>query len=94
MDFEWDGAKDRLNFRKHRITFAEASTVFANPLAVIFHDSDHSEDEFREIIIGNSNRDRLLVVSFVERGENVRIISARKATATERKKYEEKSTRQ
>jgi uncharacterized protein len=75
------------------MSFSEAETVFADTLAVIFADPDHSDDEDREIIIGHSARNRLLVVSFVERGENVRIISARAATPRERRNYEESSQR-
>lgn len=75
---------------KHKITFDEASTVFHDPLAVIFDDEEDSIDELREIIIGNSDRDRLILVSFTERGhETIRIISARKATKKERNDYEE-----
>jgi uncharacterized DUF497 family protein len=87
--FEWDEAKERANRQKHRVTFDEAATVFANPLAVIFPDPDHSHDEVREIIIGHSDRNRVLVISFTERGTAVRIISARVATPRERKDYEE-----
>jgi uncharacterized DUF497 family protein len=64
-------------------------TVFANPLAAIFPDPEHSQDEVREIIVGHSNRNRVLLVSFTERDEAVRIISARVATARERKAYED-----
>jgi uncharacterized DUF497 family protein len=71
------------------VSFEEAATVFANPLAAIFPDPDHSEQEHREIIVGHSDRHRLLVVSFTERGETIRIISARKATKRERKDYED-----
>ena len=71
------------------VTFEEAKTVFSNPLAVIFEDEAHSADEAREIIIGHSRRNRILVVSFTEGSEAVRIISARLATRKERKDYEE-----
>ena len=87
--FEWDDAKARSNQQKHGVSFPEAATVFADPLAAIFPDPDHSDGEVREIIVGYSDRNRLLVVSFTERGENIRIISARAATPTERKKHEE-----
>jgi uncharacterized DUF497 family protein len=87
--FEWDEAKARVNRQKHRVSFEEAVTVFANPLAAIFPDPDHSQDEVREIIVGHSDRNRVLIVSFTERGAAVRIISARIATARERKDYEE-----
>lgn len=72
------------------MTFDEASTVFADPLAAIFDDEEHSQDELREIVIGQSVFCRLVLVSFTERGEDViRIISARQATKRERRDYEE-----
>jgi len=75
---------------KHGVSFDEASTVFADPLAVIFVDDEHSKDELREIIVGHSGLGRLLLVSFKERDRIiVRIISARKATRRERKNHEE-----
>lgn len=89
MDFEWDRRKAKYNRRKHRISFEEAHTIFSDPLARIFDDPDHSIREDRELIIGHSNRGRLLVVSFTERDDRVRIISARAATKRERKEYEE-----
>ena len=90
LQFEWDGDKAASNVRKHSVTFDEASTVFADPLAVIFDDEEHSLDEIREIIIGHSILARLLLVSFTERGKDiVRIISARKAMKRERRDYEQ-----
>jgi len=90
MRFEWDPAKAAKNFRKHGISFDEAVTVFKDPLALIFDDEGHSEDEHREIIIGMSTLRRILLVCFVERIENtIRIISARSATRTEINDYEE-----
>ena len=90
LKFEWDEDKAAANLRKHGVTFDEASTVFADSLAVIFNDEEHSLDEIREIVIGHSVLQRLLLVSFTERGDDiVRIISARKATKRERKDYEE-----
>ena len=83
--FEWDEA----NERKHRVSFAEAATVFGDPLAASFDDADHSAQERREIIVGHAENGRLLVVSFVERGSVIRIISARRATPHERRDYEE-----
>jgi uncharacterized DUF497 family protein len=75
---------------KHGVAFDEATTVFADPLAVIFDDEEHSQDEIREIIVGHSILERLLLVSFTQRDEDiVRIISARKATKRERRDYEE-----
>ena len=87
--FEWDAQKAAVNERKHRVSFAEAATVFGDRLAAIFDDPDHSSDELREIIVGHSNRERLLIVSFTEREGAIRIISARKATPRERRDYEE-----
>ena len=94
LRFEWDKAKAESNVTKHGVAFDEASTVFGDPLALIFDDEEHSLDELREIIIGHSVLERLLLVSFTERGDEiVRIISARKATKRERKDYEEGSCR-
>lgn len=90
LRFEWDKGKADSNVRRHGVCFDEASTVFTDPLAVIFDDEEHSRDELREIIIGHSVLERLLLVFFTERGDEiVRIISARKATKRERKDYEE-----
>ena len=88
--FEWDEAKARSNQIEHEIGFDEATTVFNDPLAKIFDDDLHSVDERREIIIGHSANNRLLLVCFTERsGEIIRIISARLANARERQDYEE-----
>ena len=87
--FEWRGSKSEANVRKHGVGFREALTVFADPLARIFDDPDHSTDEAREIIVGHSTQQRLLVVSFAEREDRVRIISARAATRRERHDYEQ-----
>jgi uncharacterized DUF497 family protein len=92
-EFEWDAQKAAENLRNHGVTFDEAVTVFADPLANIFDDPDHSSDERRELIIGHSAEQRLLVVSFTERERRTRIISARRATARERKEYEENSSK-
>jgi uncharacterized protein len=88
-EFEWDADKARENIKKHGIAFEEALTVFADPLASVFDDPDHSDQERRELIIGHSARRRLLIVSFMERALRTRIIGARKATPTERRNYEE-----
>ena len=88
LQFEWDSKKAEANNVKHGVSFEEAITVFADPLARIFEDPEHSETERREIIIGHSNKQNLILVSFVE-DDRVRLISARKATRTERKDYEE-----
>jgi len=89
LKFEWDPSKAVSNLSKHGVSFQEALTAFADPLARIFDDEDHSIKEQREIIIGHSAKERLLVVCFTAQGESVRIFSARKATRRERKEYEE-----
>ena len=88
MQFEWDRAKAEANLRKHRVSFDEAVTVFYDPLAATFDDPDHSVGERRLITVGLSSRGRLLVVAHVELGRSIRIISARLATARERKRHE------
>ena len=89
MKFSWDPRKADSNLRKHGIAFDEAITVFNDPMALIFDDMVHSEEEHREIIIGFSTLRRLILVCFVERVEDtIRIISARRATKTEIKDYE------
>jgi uncharacterized DUF497 family protein len=89
LEFEWDKDKAALNKKKHKITFEEAATVFGDPLAAVFDDPVHSQEEHREILIGHSARNRLLIISFTERGKAIRIISARRANQQERKDYEE-----
>jgi len=88
LAFEWDERKARLNRRKHDVTFEEASTVFADPLSVTIYDPVHSEGGDRYIALGESQRRRLLVVVFTERGDRIRIISGRVATRRERTDYE------
>ena len=91
MRFEWDSVKAESNLKKHRVSFDEATTVFRDPLARIVDDPDHSHDERREIAIGHSMLNRLLFVFFTERElGTVRIFSARVATRSERKDYEER----
>ncbi|MGD0871814.1 MAG: BrnT family toxin [Bryobacteraceae bacterium] len=91
--FEWDPRKARSNLRKRHVSFAEAVSVFANPLARIFPDEEHSGEEVREIIIGHSHLQRLLLVCFTELGaDRVRIISARRAAPEEQNDYEEHVT--
>ena len=88
--FDWDTQKAASNYTKHGVSFAEASTVFDNPLAALFDDEAHSDDEIRELIIGHSTDGRLLIVAFTERVDGViRIISARHATKREQYDYEE-----
>ena len=90
VKFECDLDKAASNVEKHGISFDEAATVFDDPLALIFDDVAHSDDEMREIIIGHSASGRILLVSFTERADDlIRIISARKTTRKERKDYEE-----
>jgi uncharacterized protein len=93
MEFEWDEDKASANLRKHKITFEEAASVFSEPLAAIFNDEVHSNEEQREILAGHSDKDRLLLVCFTERGDAIRIISARRATKKERDDYEKKNHR-
>ena len=87
MKFEWDPRKAAANVRKHRVSFDEAMTVFADWESITIPDPDHSEGEERLLIVGSSSRGRVLVVSHAERGENVRIINARRADARERRKH-------
>jgi uncharacterized protein len=87
--FEWDAVKAARNLRKHGVSFLEAATVFGDPLAVTYNDPDHSEVEQRFLTLGRSADGRLLVVSHADGDENVRVISARKATPRERQHYEE-----
>ena len=87
--FEWDEEKAETNAKKHKVSFEEATTVFIDPFSVSIPDPDHSVDEQRYIGLGSSEKGRILVVVYTERGSNVRIISCRKATSSERKLYEE-----
>ncbi len=89
MEFEWDPKKAAANEQKHSISFQEAATVFGDPLAVTFADPDHSVNEQRYVTFGLSRHKRLLVVSHTDRGERIRIISARLMTRKERRIYEE-----
>lgn len=89
IHFEWDERKNKANFRKHRIWFEESKTVFHDPYARLIHDPDHSEEEDRFVLLGMSEKLRLLIVCHVyeEQDEIIRIFSARKATRDETKKY-------
>ena len=89
MDFEWDPKKAAKNKVDHKVTFEEAATVFADPLALTFSDPDHSEGEYRFLTFGCSSQNRLLVVSHTDRDGGTRIISARKMDASERQIYED-----
>lgn len=88
MRFEWDPDKAKANLKNHKISFDEAQTVFNDPLYVVFADPDHSIAEYRFIIMGESDKKRLIVVSYTERPPATRLISARKATRAERRNYE------
>jgi len=87
--FAWDNAKFHANLKKHNISFEEAATVFDDDSALFFDDESHSQDEDRFIIIGYSNRERMLMVCHCYRDDNqvIRIISARKANRTEQQLY-------
>ena len=89
LNFEWDEEKAKANFKKHRVSFDEATTVFIDPLSITISDPDHSVDEQRYIDIGSSDKGRVLVVVYTERSSNIRIISCSKANPSERKLYEE-----
>ncbi|PDW05039.1 BrnT family toxin [Candidatus Viridilinea mediisalina] len=87
MDFEWDDRKAAHNLAKHGVSFLEAAAVFYDPLAVTFADPDHSMTEDRWIILGTSDLGRLLFVAHTDRGDRIRIISARVARPKERRLY-------
>jgi hypothetical protein len=89
MDFEWDETKARSNQRKHGVSFLEAAEVFSDEHSSCVQDPDHSSDENRYLLFGVSLKDNDLVVSFTERSETIRIISARKMTRQERNAYEQ-----
>jgi uncharacterized protein len=88
-NFEWDPEKAEANLSKHGVSFEEAVTAFGDPLSMNMPDPDHSENEQRFIVLGMSDRYRLLVISYTERPPRTRIISARLATRHEREQYEE-----
>ena len=89
--FEWDAEKADANLQKHAVSFDEASSVFGDPLSLLMPDPDHSADEERYLVLGMSARQKLLLVAFAERPPSTRLISARRATRGERKRYEEVS---
>lgn len=89
LEFEWDPEKAEANRKKHRVTFEEASTVFADPLSLTIADPDHSEREERMLLLGTSRSGRLLVISHTYHDRRIRLISAREATRRERRDYEE-----
>jgi len=88
MKFEWDPKKAGKNLKKHGVTFEEAATVFGDPLALTFHDPDHSFEEERQLTFGQTLQRRLVVVSHTRRGERTRIINARLMDRNERVIYE------
>lgn len=90
LDFEWDEDKAVANLKKHKLSFEEAKTVFADPFSITIDDPTHSVDEHRFVDIGASADGRILVVSYTERERKIRLISCRKATKAERKIYEER----
>ncbi len=89
MKYEWDNNKAAINLSKHGVSFEEAKTVFDDPLYIDFYDPDHSISEHRYILLGQSQPGRLLFISYMERDDVIRIISAREANASERKSYEQ-----
>lgn len=89
LNFEWDERKATSNLAKHGVDFAEAATVFGDPRSLTIPDPAHSQMEERAIVLGQSHQRKLLVVVHTERGDHIRIISARPASQRERKTYEE-----
>ena len=89
LSFEWNKRKAESNLRAHGVSFREATTVFADPLAITISDPDHSSAEMCFLDIGLSCFGRLLVVSYTERANKIRLISARLAARNERRQYEE-----
>jgi hypothetical protein len=89
MKFEWDSQKATSNLKKHGVSFQEAASVLGDVLSMTYHDPDHSAREHRFITLGISRFRRVLMVAHTDRGDNVRIISARKTTRQERRYYEE-----
>jgi uncharacterized DUF497 family protein len=88
MEFEWDPDKAEINLRKHGIDFADATAALEDELALTVEDSGHGDDERRFLTVGIDALGRLLVVSFTWRAQGIRLISARRATARERRQYE------
>jgi hypothetical protein len=89
MQFEWDEGKAAANFKKHGVSFYEAATLFGDPLGITMPDPDHSTAEDRFLMVGQSGQGRLILVSFAERNDRIRIINARELTRAERKAYED-----
>ena len=93
IEFEWDTKKAKANLVKHGVGFAEAATVFRDPLSITIFDPDHSKDEDRYITVGKSARGRAVIVAHTDRADRTRIISARELTRAERREYEEEVQR-
>jgi uncharacterized DUF497 family protein len=91
IEFEWAPSKATMNLRKHGVSFSEAASVFLDPFGVSVADPDHSDDEDRYLIVGLSAAGRMLIVSHTERGDRIRIISARQLTRKERQAYEDEA---
>ncbi len=91
--FEWDPNKAKENLEMHGISFDEASTAFHDTLSLAIYDPLHSEEEDRFVLIGSSHRNRLLVIVHTDRGDKIRLVSARKASKKEREQYEENAKR-
>jgi uncharacterized protein len=91
LQFEWDPDKAESNLKRHGVSFEEAATAFGDPLSLTVADPDHSDDEERAVFLGLTFRGRLVVVSHTDRGESVRLISARLATPRERRSYEQEA---
>jgi uncharacterized protein len=89
LQFRWDRRKASSNAAKHGVSFEEAASAFADPLSLTIEDPDHSRGENRYILVWETYRHKLVVVSHTERGDDIRIISARLATKSERQTYEE-----
>ena len=89
MKFDWDEKKAAANLAKHGVSFDQAKTAFDDPFFVEFFDPEHSDEEERYILIGESSEGRLLMVSYTERDDTIRIVSSRELTAAERNAYEE-----
>jgi hypothetical protein len=89
LSFEWDENKAKSNLAKHEVSFEEASAVFGDPLSLTVPDPAHSQAEDRFITMGHSHQRKLLIVVHTERGDNIRVVSARRASRKERKTYEE-----
>lgn len=87
--FEWDAVKARRNLRKHGVAFEEAATAFGDPLSITIADPDHSDHESRWILLGPSEQGRLLVVAHTDRGDRIRLITARLASKREKRQHEE-----